>query len=273
MRALEECVYFPLFPGDSDEAINAYKLLTSATVMVHRFGFFVFLLELQRLSGESMTSIANGLINAFNMWVAQGEPPLNLFLGLFEGDDGLVPELPGVNYVATASLFGFELTLVPHVNYYTANFCGRYLTHRGSMCDFMRTISKFHLSSNSSFKREQLLKAKSLSYLATDYHTPVIGAMCWAFVQRLHKVIPRFDHDMHLRRFLADTHVSVFNSIAPPSFDREVAYQMTWIFDISFHSLESLHHSWLSYGRGLNPRFVTIENPHGSSVQSIVSII
>jgi hypothetical protein len=238
--------------------------------MIHRFGFLVVLLELQRLSGESMTSISNGLINAFVMWLAQGEPTLKAFKCFAEGDDGLVPFLRGVDYVKTATSLGFSLTLIPHHNYLTANFCGRFLTETGSMCDFMRTISKFHLSGNTSIDRKRLLLAKSLSYLATDYNTPVIGALCWAFVQKLRHYRPIFLHDYERRRQMVDTHVSTFYSLPPPPFNRETAYQITWIHDISFNSLLSLHSNWVEYGKGRNPRFITIENSPCSNANAIV---
>jgi hypothetical protein len=270
MRIIEEMCYLPLFPPDCDEAHQAYQTLRNSKVMLHRFGFMVVLSELQRLSGESMTSVSNGLINAFVMWLSQGEPSLTNLQCFAEGDDGLVPEIPGVDYVHTATLCGLELTLIPHHNFFTANFCGRFLTQTGSMCDFMRTMSKFHLSSNVGLDRKRLLLAKSLSYLATDYNTPVVGAMCWAFMQKLKGLKPIFTHDYVRRKDLVDIHVSTFYSMPPPVFDRSTAYQITWIHDISFNSLAALHANWVAYGQGRNPRFITIENTPGSNDSSIV---
>jgi hypothetical protein len=241
--------------------------------MIHRFGFIVFLLELQRLSGESVTSVSNGMINAFVMWIAQGKPSLENFLGFFEGDDGLVPRIPGVNYVKTATAYGFDLTLNTHFCMFTANYCGRFLTHNGSMCDFMRTVSKFHLSSNTSQSRESLLLAKSLSYLSTDYNTPVIGAMCWAFVQRLRGTKANYSHDNQRRLRLSGVHIPSLYDLPAPEFDRTIAYQITWIADISFKTLQSLHQAWLLYGRGYSPYFSIIENPLCSNALSIVEVL
>jgi len=143
-----------------------------------------------RCSGDSHTSIANGLINYFNTWFVFEDAVFN---SVHEGDDGLVGlNQPESHLVVRPQLFdcmGFQIKSFVTNDLTQASFCGRFLSVTpdnkvASYCDPIRTLSKFHISLSVGDLRTLLL-SKALSYNYTDGNTPIIGPICQAFIRHL----------------------------------------------------------------------------------------
>lgn len=150
-----------------------------------------------RCSGDAHTSIANGLINHFNTWVAMVELPQDSWVSFHEGDDGII----GVSqqYVDQAihnmhlmPVLGFQLKLDVYRCIDDTSFCGRFLVDTpygvSSYCDVTRTLAKFH-TITSDGDAEALLLAKMISYYCTDASTPVIGVLSCIIIQILLPVV------------------------------------------------------------------------------------
>jgi hypothetical protein len=149
-------------------------------------------------SGNPDTSVAQTLRSAFTAYLAyrnvtlpQGSryTPEEAFskLGIHLGDDGLDPDLPVANHAWAAQRVGLVLeAAVVQRGEFGVNFLARYYSQEvwngcpDSMCDVKRQLSKFHTTVRlpSNVPPEDKLVEKSLSYLATDRNTPVIGQLC-----------------------------------------------------------------------------------------------
>jgi len=141
-------------------------------------------------SGSPITTDGNTMVNAFVSFCALrmlGYSPIEAFekLGLYTGDDGLVPNYDNaigkaLQEVTTKLGLSIEPILVQQGE--PVPFCGRYfvdpMVSRDSFQDPMRTIAKLHLTANKTVTMEQAITNKALGYLATDKLTPIIGS--WA---------------------------------------------------------------------------------------------
>jgi len=149
-------------------------------------------------SGNPDTSVAQTLRAAFTAYLAfrnykspegRGFDPKEAFerIGLHLGDDGIDAELPTPNHLWAANRVG----LILEANTVArgkrgVNFLARYYSPEvwfgspNSMCDIKRQLSKFHTTVRlpDNVKATDKLVEKSLSYLATDRNTPVIGQLC-----------------------------------------------------------------------------------------------
>jgi hypothetical protein len=145
-----------------------------------------------RLSGEPFTSLMNFVFNLFHSWLAWMQQHSddtafwsNLDHLFIEGDD----KLDGLNDCPSLEKAAVDLGLILKVEYEGplahANFLGRVHISFGdtflTCAGFWRTVTKFHLSARGagSVTGSELARAKGLSYMATDYRTPVIGALAW----------------------------------------------------------------------------------------------
>nr|QRM12719.1 putative RNA dependent RNA polymerase [Sclerophthora macrospora virus A] len=149
-------------------------------------------------SGCSATSLFQTLRAAFNAYLGFRHTrnqagrmfsPKEAFasLGIHLGDDGLDGNLPIGSHQWASKQTGLilEAALV-YRGYRGVNFLARYYSPEvwqgcpDSMCDFKRQISKFHTTVRlpSNVTPEQKLVEKSMSYVATDGNTPVIGQLC-----------------------------------------------------------------------------------------------
>lgn len=146
-----------------------------------------------RCSGDAHTSIANGLINHFNTWLAFVELPPNSWVSFHEGDDGIIGVSSNYREQAIHNLhllpvLGFQLKLLVHSNLDDATFCGRFLVNQlhgvDSYCDLRRSLAKIH-TINSDGDPEALLLAKMISYYHTDKSTPVIGTLSTVIIRIL----------------------------------------------------------------------------------------
>jgi len=105
-------------------------------------------------------------------------------LGLYAGDDGLTAMFPGL--VEAVQQVVKDLGLSVKVEATGPNdpisYLGRIfpapLTHDDSHQDFMRTLTKLHLTANKSVTREQAAYNKAAGYLVTDSLTPILSDWC-----------------------------------------------------------------------------------------------
>jgi hypothetical protein len=146
-----------------------------------------------RCSGDAHTSIANGLINHFNTWLAMIEIPDDQWVSFHEGDDGIMGVVEGLEDQAIHNMhimpvLGFQLKLDVHNDIGATGFCGRYLysTIYGikAYCDIRRTMAKLH-TITSDGDAEALLLAKMISYYCTDADTPLVGVLAHVIIQIL----------------------------------------------------------------------------------------
>jgi hypothetical protein len=146
-----------------------------------------------RNSGDLTTSIGNGGLNYFSVWMCLRKLPEGSWVSYHEGDDGVIGVDEEYLDQALENLqFLWALGLQPKMDVYTdinqTSFCGRFLaeTPEGlqSYCDPLRTLSKIHTTCAQGDKIE-LMCAKMLSYACTDGETPVVGPYAFAISEVL----------------------------------------------------------------------------------------
>lgn len=149
-------------------------------------------------SGCSATSVFQTLRAAFTAYLAfrhtphhdgRKRTPTEAFasLGCHLGDDGIDAELPAAAHKWAAERVGLVLEAnIVQRGERGVNFLARYYSPQvwygcnNSMCDAKRQLSKFHTTVRlpDNILPEQKLVEKSMSFLATDANTPVIGELC-----------------------------------------------------------------------------------------------
>lgn len=151
---------------------------------------------MMRLSGEPATSIGNALINNFTTWLSFGSRfganvpgGCDGYVSFHEGDDGIVGVKRGTEYdIGVAKQLGLNLTVEVHTNLSDVKFCGRFLVGESSVCRIAETLRRFHLSDTNCSNTLGVLKAKALSYWATDSRTPVVSALAYVILRDLSTV-------------------------------------------------------------------------------------
>lgn len=171
-----------------------------------------------------------------------------------QGDDGIGTDCPEGAMVASFAILGlpYEEEFGDRTN--TA-YLNRMFTESGdSCCDVERAMRKFHLSSRSTYQHsaEALLLAKSLSYVATDSRTPVLGAMCWAFVQRNRSAgLSEDAMKLFRQRFSqADLSINDLMNLGAPDFDINRACLVAYQGWLSILEQRKWHTAWIIYGLG-----------------------
>jgi len=148
-------------------------------------------------SGCSATSLFQTLRAAFTSYLAYRHTqregvylsPEAAFgaLGIHLGDDGLDADLEPKHHEWAAKSVGLVLeAAVVARGYRGVNFLARYYSPEvwngslNSMCDVKRQLAKFHTTVRlpENVPHEIKLVEKSMSYVATDKNTPVIGPFC-----------------------------------------------------------------------------------------------
>lgn len=267
-RAMEREFAALLLAEDEQQLFNSCQNLIQHSIMNHLSGYQVSDIS-QRWSGEPATSIMNGMWNLFTSflaWCNAGRDPMVFFTvetlsSIFvEGDDGLTfLDFTAEQACAAGAQCGLEVKAarVPCIEH--ATFLGRVHAYGEganlvSMADLPRTLRKWHLSAapSQATTASQLLAAKALSYMATDYRSPVIGAMAWAFLQlnsdqKLHAGHHKLFSD---RLSLADISEQDMRAAPAPEFNAVLAATYAYFYDISIHEQRSWHNAWLVAGRG-----------------------
>nr|UDY81292.1 MAG: RNA-dependent RNA polymerase [Chronic bee paralysis virus] len=183
----------------ANQLFIAFMLYTLTNVGVSRFGTH-YKRDGTRCSGDPHTSIGNGFINAFIIWLCLRKLPTNSWQSAHEGDDGIVGLRANVvNQVEYnlkfLSCLGFRAKIRVVSELSQATFCGRRFIETSSglsdMCDLTRTLGKFN-TTMSQGPLDLLLLAKSLSYHHTDANTPMIGALTYALVKTLRPIMQKY---------------------------------------------------------------------------------
>jgi hypothetical protein len=139
-------------------------------------------------SGSPFTTDGNTMINAFVSYAAfrqLGEDAQSSWasLGLYCGDDGLIKNRQGLKDVLlkVCQDLGLTIELINVPDMEPIPFCGRYFMRADLECisfaDPIRTLAKFHLTSNKQVTPVQALVNKACGYAATDASTPIISAL------------------------------------------------------------------------------------------------
>lgn len=268
-RELEFVFARHVLSPDEDAVFNTLMRALLKAPIIHCDGFTVRDLT-ERLTGEPGTSIFNGMWNLFWMyltWVRSNKDPEIFFQNLnkvrVEGDDGLDGLNTDVALLQdTSRLLGLDLKFDLKPSLYHASFLGRWygVDNNGvtrSMCDFLRTLKKYHLSARPRGPSTQvgLLCAKSMSYMATDSRTPVVSAVAWACM-RITGVVHFPDEMMVFReRFnLRDISLQDIKSSPPPRFDQNLAATISYFTGFNIPDLRRQHAEWLAYGLGIGPQ-------------------
>jgi len=140
-------------------------------------------------SGSPLTTDGNTMINAFIVYASLRtlhRTPEQSWekLGLYAGDDGLSPNVAGLNtaLIQTSTAFGLKLKISEHDADQPVPFLGRIiprpLTSKDTFQDPKRTIPKLHITTNKTTELKQAAFNRAMGYDTTDKHTPVIGT--WA---------------------------------------------------------------------------------------------
>lgn len=175
-------------------------------------GGITYLIDGTRCSGDAHTSIGNGLLNRFLIWLCLKALPRDAYISFHEGDDGIIAiKKEWVNQayynLQFLNVLGFSTKIEYVHGIENTTFCGRFIasTTAGMVdsADFFRALSKIH-TTVSTLPAEALALAKALSYYHTDSNTPVIGAYCAMVIETL-KHNPRATKARNLRRALQHT--------------------------------------------------------------------
>jgi len=149
-----------------------------------------------RASGSPETAVFNSIDNAFTIYVAWRESdktmtPKAAFekmsQGIYGGDDGITPDLSGEVFESVATRWGLRVKIVKaeKATQDPVTFLARYYgpdVWQGdavSMCDLNRQLAKFHLCipRPANVAASDILVEKSIGYMYSDRHTPVIGQL------------------------------------------------------------------------------------------------
>lgn len=259
MRYLEEALIRRLAdPLWVDRIVQVWKLLQK-NVMAFASGVVVRGI-VQRLSGEPFTSLMNFVFNLFHSWMAWSRTrPTDEFWSnidqlFIEGDDKLDGLSSTEDLVSAAESLGLVLKVEYEGILGLAPFLGRVnvpLPHGvTSCCDFWRTMTKFHLSASNAgeMNRAGLARAKGLSYMATDYHTPGIGALAWLLAKQNAGAIV----DTSIKRVVKNRMVMSgigwedLSMKPPPKFDLGLANIYGLQCGVSISNLRRIHDSAVS---------------------------
>lgn len=219
-----------------------------------------------RCSGDAHTSIANGLINHFNTWLAFCEMPDDAWVSFHEGDDGIIGVRSDLIDQATHNLhilpvLGFQLKILSLRCLDDATFCGRFLIDNvgrlDSYCDLRRSLAKIHTICSDG-DAQALLLAKMISYYHTDKTTPVIGTLATIVIQLLLPLVTtrRLVRAMnHLKRdwWFASKHKDLiirrnYPLIQPDPLIRALVADRSHIDVATQLAFESYYISWLKLG-------------------------
>ena len=207
--------------------------------------------DMTRLSGSPETSGHNTLENAFIAYLGfrmskhpkSGEfyTPSEAYAKLCSGvevggDDGIMADLPAESYKKAAAALGHSVTLsIVKVGDSGVNFLSRYYGPNvwygdpTSMCDLLRTLRKFHLTTDPNADPVEKFKEKALAVVFTDANTPIIGRYARGFLEAAEVKIPT-----SISRVSPDT------SWWAASFDQTCQFPNEWDEWMSEHAVEAL---------------------------------
>jgi hypothetical protein len=173
------------------------RLLNGQGVTKH--GVFYDLM-LSRLSGSPETSNANTIATLFVLFVSNllmGYNPDDAWLNVYNGciaggDDGLAADVDPLAFTRACKMTGLtgKGDVIPRgsrgVNFLSRTYSPDvWFGDSSSICCLRRAVWKFHTTANlpKTFPLHRKLYQKSLSLLANDSRTPVLGELCAKAVQ------------------------------------------------------------------------------------------
>jgi hypothetical protein len=197
MANVECCIYERAFRNHPEASALITSALTGLNFCSTRTGLRYKLLA-RRMSGDTCTSLGNGLTNyllALYICTKQGKT----LSGFVEGDDGLFV----TNATLTAKHYeqlGFTIKIERHESVQEAGFCQMYFSDDLQLVKSpFAVIHKFSWTSSCLYARElirkQLLRAKALSGVYETPHCPILGALYRAALRYTDGVAPRFVMD------------------------------------------------------------------------------
>lgn len=212
-----------------------------------------------RYSGERGTSIFNALYQGFRIYVTACREgiPFDQFRFFCEGDDGLDGLSPPPAVARDAELLGLDVKVKHYPSIYQATFLSRCHGRLGpqalvSMADVSRALRKYHLSARPPgvVGNSGLLAAKSLAYLATDYHTPLLGAVAWACFHRNQHHLTPVALTIHRHRYESGGYNAsiIARWPAPPIIPTLVA-TVALNTGLSPEVIVMWHHWWIGWGK------------------------
>jgi len=162
---------------------------------------------LSRLSGSPETSLFNTVLNAFTAYLAYRMTPSEhggyktpaeawMSLGLYGGDDGLSADLPDWAARKAAAMVGQVLTCerTPRGEVGVTFLARHYgpdvwFGDCNSVCDYKRTLSKFHVTvaMPSNVTPADKLFEKAYALHLSDHSTPVIGVFTASVLKHFKK--------------------------------------------------------------------------------------
>lgn len=169
------------------------------------------------------------------------------------GDDLIMSGDRADTCVAAYNHLGFEVEAVS-LPAPISSFLNRNIYRGMQVCNLARALRKFHFSARPPGRNgtQDLLVAKCLSYLVTDYYTPVLGAICWAICNRSEQwTSTRAATNLYKYRLASgDLDLKWIARAGPPSFCPMRATLVCLQGDFTMSVLKRSHLSWLDYGMG-----------------------
>jgi hypothetical protein len=223
-RVVEKMVLLSLF-SDEKPLVNALHDMQYGIPGVTSYGH-KYHTGYHRLSGSPETSLMNSIINALISYTAHrmaGEEPTTAYsrIGIVGGDDGFTVDVPVKQFEQAATFWGHEVKpVVIQRGAAGVEFLARvygegvWYGDPTSMCQLRRQMSKFFATPRFApgITPGDKLRVKAYAYYLTDRHTPIIGPMVTAMVQRL-RIGPRKVLELIARRKeLRDIAYSVYNA-------------------------------------------------------------
>lgn len=182
---MEMLAFIRAYPAEYRHEI--YLLFDNMTLVDGKSSFGIkFYLAWARLSGSGQTSIGNTMVNSFIAYCgyrAAGLEPSQAWatLGIYGGDDGLTPYVPGLDLEAIATMFGLKLKLEKVSTDHHTTFLGRLFfdprNNPAHVADVTRALTKCNLSSLHGVSTLVGYYAKTSSWVVTDPETPVLRAI------------------------------------------------------------------------------------------------
>ncbi|APG76436.1 hypothetical protein 2 [Sanxia tombus-like virus 9] len=283
IRELEIKNFKALFVSDEDPALDA---VLDALISMNGYNSLgvKYTVDGTRASGDAHTSIGNGLLGRFLLWVCLRGLPDTVWDSVHEGDDGLLFVDDGWQHLVMHCLqvlpcFGFQAKL-RLCRLDDALFCGRLNVNTSNgaieIADIPRTLGKFHTSCKTGDARTLAL-AKAFSYYHTDRDTPIIGPLCWALIQHLRPLVsPRaFTRRINTEKWFEREKIEAGMKVQrPPRITPEARAAVDRVFDVGYGSqlvLEKQLSSWASGVSEVPPLILTGEEvvDHTDGVKTV----
>lgn len=170
------------------------------------------------------------------------------------GDDSIRNDfLPESIAADVGAMFGWEVTMEAGVSW-NVQYLSRCRLGTKTFARVRRALIKYHLSASvpGVNKPERgLLASKSLSYMATDYYTPLLGAVAWAhFNRNKEELSPKFSRPFKERLGLCPIALDDLAQKGPPPLDMSLTALVAYESGIPGITIAQKHLEWVAYGLG-----------------------